>query len=211
MVRLSQSNFIERIIPNFAMHNTRRVFILLSLVALAIAQPCLLARASDSPPLTYFSDELPLAFPKPELLLSMDQVILAKVRVIDRPTFLLLPDQSGRPSGEKLREPWSAWLQMLDIIRGPRPERERLNVRFGGGDPNHDYALGPSIPSQLAREYFVAMYEDAFGFHLIELPISAAKYREWQLEITGFEQERLRLLRKSIEHRNGDWHLREPR
>ncbi|MBW7972454.1 hypothetical protein [Bradyrhizobium sp. BR 10289] len=176
------------------MHNIRDVYILL-MAAFVMIPGSSVVRAADGR-LAYFSDEVPVEVPKPELLPSTGQVIFAKVRVMDRPTFLLLPDQSGRPPAEKLREPWSASLQVLNVIRGPRPERDRLNVRFGGGDPKYDYALGPSIPSQLARDYFVAMYEDALGFHLIEIPISAAKYNEWQQEIIDFERERLRSLRK---------------
>ncbi|PJG52513.1 hypothetical protein CVM73_25440 [Bradyrhizobium forestalis] len=178
------------------MHKIRSVFIFLCLAALAIDQPRP-ARAADGP-ITYFSDEVPLELPKSKLLSSTDQIIVAKVRVLDRPAYLLRPDQSGRPSGEKLlREPWSAWLRVLDVIRGKRPERERLDVSFGGADDLlRSYARAPTTPRQLAQEYFVAMYEDAFGFHLIGLPISTEKYREWQQEITRFEWERQKSLSK---------------
>ncbi|MDA9500873.1 hypothetical protein XI05_26020 [Bradyrhizobium sp. CCBAU 11357] len=59
-----------------------------------------------------------------------------------------------------------------------------------GGTFTHTYALGPSTPRQLAQEYYVAMYEDAFGFHLIGIPMSSERYREWQGEIAKFEIER---------------------
>lgn len=41
-----------------------------------------------------------------------------------------------------------------------------LDIKFDG-ESDRSYALGPSTPRQLAQEYFVAMYEDAVGFHLI--------------------------------------------
>jgi hypothetical protein len=86
---------------------------------------------------------------------------------------------------------------VLDVTRGKRPERERVDVTFGGADDLlRSYARGPSTPCQLAQEYFVAMYEDAFGFHLIGFPISTEKYREWQQEITKFERERQKSLSK---------------
>lgn len=66
-------------------------------------------------------------------------------------------------------------------------------MTFGSG---HSYAEGPSTPRQLAQDYFVAMYEDNSGFHLIGVPIEAAKYTEWQQEIGAFERERVKSLSK---------------
>jgi hypothetical protein len=175
------------------MHIIRSVFVFLCLAALAVVQPRP-ANAADGP-ITYFSDEAPLEIPQSKLLSSTDQVILAKVRVLGRPAYLVGVDQSGRPPHESPREPWAAWLEVLDVIRGKRPERERVGVTFGGGsDLYRSYALGPSTPRQLAQEYFVAMYEDAFGFHLIGFPMSTEKYREWQQEITKFKPERQKSL-----------------
>jgi len=175
------------------MHITRSVFIFLCLAGLAIVQP-LPAKAADGP-ITYFSDETPLELPKSKRFSSTDQIILAKVRVLGRPAYLVGFEQSARPSHERPDEPWAAWIQVLDVIRGKQPEKERLNVTFGGGDDLYrSYALGPSTPHQLAKEYFVAMYEDAIGFHLIGFPMSTEKYREWQQEITKFEWERQKSL-----------------
>ncbi|MGJ5205227.1 hypothetical protein [Bradyrhizobium sp. HKCCYLR20261] len=139
--------------------------------------------------LTYFLEEIPQEIPKPKAPSSEDQVVLAKVRVLNRPTYLVGPDQSGQPARIVPREPWSAWLQVLDVIRGKRPELERINVKFGS---DLSYALGPSTPYQLEQDYFVAMYEDSSGYHLIGLPISAAKYSEWQRVITESDLERTR-------------------
>ncbi|GLH75954.1 hypothetical protein SSBR45G_08620 [Bradyrhizobium sp. SSBR45G] len=130
---------------------------------------------------TYFSEEVPPAIPKPEALLSEDQIVLAKVRVLSRPAYLVGLDQSGQPTRIVPRERWSAWLQVHDVIRGKRPEMERINATFGG---ELNYARGPRTPYQLEQEYFVAMYEDSSGYHLIGVPISLAKYHEWQRVIT---------------------------
>ncbi|MBH5366591.1 hypothetical protein [Bradyrhizobium glycinis] len=123
-------------------------------------------KAADGP-LTYFSVEEPREIPKSKVVSSTDQVILAKVRVLGRPAYLVGVDQSGQPSHDSPREPWAAWLQVLDVISGKRPERDQIDVTFGGGDDLYrSYARGPSTPRQLAQEYFVAMYEDHFGFIL---------------------------------------------
>lgn len=68
-----------------------------------------------------------------------------------------------------------------------------MSVSYGGGDFIHTYIVGPRTPRQLALEYYVAMYEDAFGFHPIELPISVTEYVEWQREISEYERNRLKL------------------
>lgn len=36
------------------------------------------------------------------------------------------------------------------------------------------------------------MYEDTFGFHLIELPISLDEYVEWKREISKYRHNRLK-------------------
>ncbi|MGJ5008225.1 hypothetical protein ACQR05_10660 [Bradyrhizobium oligotrophicum] len=131
--------------------------------------------------LTYFSEELPLEIPKPKAPSSEHEILLAKVRVLGRPAYLVGENQSGQPTRIVPRERWSAWLQVIEVIRGKRPELERINVTFGG-DPS--YARGPRTPYQLEQEYFVAMYEDSSGYHVIGLPISPAKYSEWERVIT---------------------------
>jgi len=167
-----------------------------SLVCGILIWPVAIGKAAADGLLTYFSDEVPLEVPKLQDQPSIDQVVVAKVRVIGPPASLLGIDQSGYPSRGKPKEPLSAMLRVLDVVHGKRPEQELVSVTFGGGDLNHTYALRPGTPRQLAQDYFVAMYEDASGFHLIGLPVSEARYREWRQEISEFERERLKSLPK---------------
>jgi len=159
------------------------------LVCSALTWTTAILKASANDLLTYFSEQVPPEIPKPQTLSSEDRVVVAKVRVLSRPAYLIGPDQSGQRTTRVPRERWSAWLQVSAVIRGKRPEEERISVTFGG-HPNS--ARGPSTPGQLAREYFVAMYEDDSGYHLIGVPISAASYTEWQREITESTLERAR-------------------
>ena len=162
-----------------------------SLACVIFACTATFAEAVDGP-ITYFSDEATFDLAERTRPPSTDQVTVAKVRVMGRPAYLLGPDQSGRPPVEKPREPYGATLEVLDVIRGKRPDRERVSVTFGGGAFTHTYAFGPTTPRQLAQEYYVAIYEDTFGLHLIGIPMSSEQYREWQHEIAVFEHERQR-------------------
>jgi hypothetical protein len=151
------------------------------LVCVVLILTATIVKATADGLFTYFSEEVPLEIPKPKALSSEDQVVLAKVRVLGRPAYLVGENQSGKPMRIVPHERWSAWLQVLDVIRGKRPELERTNVTFGG---DLNYAGGPRTPYQLEQQYFVAMYEDSSGYHLIGVPISLAKYNEWQRVIT---------------------------
>lgn len=173
------------------MHKIRSVLILLCLAALAIVQLAPHARAADTP-LTYFSDKPPFDFSKSARPVPTGQITVAKVRVMGSPAYLMLPDQSGRPPKERPRDPWATTLQVLDVVVGKRPREERVSVSYGGGAFIHTYIVGPRTLRQLAREYYVAMYEDTFGFHLIELPISVNEYVEWQREVSEYERDRLK-------------------
>ncbi|MGY8710175.1 hypothetical protein RAD16_30945 [Bradyrhizobium sp. 18BD] len=161
------------------------------LVSMMLACTTIFAEAADGP-VTYFSDDAAFDLAERTLPPSIDQVTVAKVRVMGRPAYLLGPDQSGRPPVEKPREPYASMLKVLDVIRGKRPEGDLVSVTYGGGTFTHTYAFGPTTPRQLAQEYYVAIYEDTFGLHLIGIPMSSERYREWQHEIAVFEHERHR-------------------
>lgn len=171
------------------MHKLRNIFICLA--ALAIVTPVPLARAADTA-LAYFVDRPPNDFSNSARHVTTEQITVAKVRAMLSPAYLLLPDQGGQPPKEKPRDPWGVTLQVLDVILGKRPNEERVSVSYGGGDFIHTYIVGPVTPRQLAQEYYVAMYEDAFGFHLIELPISLNEYVEWKREISESQHNRLK-------------------
>lgn len=171
------------------MHKLLNIFICLAALAIVTSVP--LARAADTP-LAYFVDRPPNDFSKSARHVPTEQITVAKVRAMSSPASLLLPDQGGWPPKEKPRDPWGVTLQVLDVVLGKRPNEERVSVSYGGGDFIHTYIVGPGTPRQLAQEYYVAMYEDTFGFHLIELPISLDEYVEWKREISEYRHNRLK-------------------
>jgi hypothetical protein len=173
------------------MNKLRSFLVLLCLATLAIVSSVPLARAADTP-LAYFVDRPPSDFSKSARHVPTEQITVTKVRALGSPAYLMLPDQFGRPPMERPRDPWGTTLQVLDVVLGKRPKEERVTVTYGGGDFIHTYIAGPRTPRQLALEYYVAMYEDAFGFHLIELPISTDEYVEWQRENSEYERNRLK-------------------
>jgi hypothetical protein len=50
----------------------------------------------------------------------------------------------------------------------------------------------------VARDYFVAIYEEGGGLHLAGFPSSEASYREWEKEFLEYERTRLRSPGKAI-------------
>ncbi len=101
--------------------------------------------------ITYFSEEIPQEIPKPKVPSSEDNVVLAKVRVLNPPTDIRNVDQSGRPSSNVPREPCAVWLRVLEVIRGKRPELASIYVTFGS---DLSYAEGPTTPASARERLF---------------------------------------------------------
>jgi hypothetical protein len=126
-------------------------------------KPVLLAQMSKNEyrPLTYFLDEPPSDLSQSTLPPSAGEIVVAKVRLTGRSAYLVGRDQSGRPPAEKPPEElFAAWLELLDVVRGKRPAKRFLDATFGLADNSHTYIRHPATPQQLAREYFVAIYEE---------------------------------------------------
>ena len=148
-------------------------------------KPVLLAQMSkiEYRPLTYFLDEPPSDLSQSTLPPSAGEIVVAKVRPMGRSSYLVGRDQSGRPPAEKPPEElFSAQLELLDVVRGKRPAERILRATFGLADNSHTYIRHPTTPQQLARDYFVAIYEEGGRLRLAGFPSSEASYREWEEE-----------------------------
>lgn len=157
-------------------------------------KPVLLAQMSKNEyrPLIYFLDEPPSDLSQSTLPPSAGEIVVAKVRLTGRSAYLVGRDQSGRPPAEKPPEElFAAWLELLDVVRGKRPAKRFLDATFGLADNSHTYIRHPATPQQLARDYFVAIYEEGGRFHLAGFPSSEASYREWEKEFLEYERTRL--------------------
>jgi hypothetical protein len=157
-------------------------------------KPVLLAQMSkiEYRPLTWFLDEPPSDLSQSTLRPSAGEIVVAKVRLTGRSAYLVDRDQSGRPSEKKPEELFAAGLEVLDVVRGKRPAERILHVTFAAAaDNSRTYIRHPATPQQLARDYFVAIYEEGGRLHLAGFPSSEASYREWEKEFLEYERTRI--------------------
>jgi hypothetical protein len=155
-------------------------------------KPVLLAQMSriEYRPLTWFLDEPPSDLSQSTLPPSAGEIVVAKVRLTGRSVSLVGRDQSGRPE-KPPEERFAARLELLNVIRGKRPAERIVHATFGLADNSHTYIRRPATPQQLAREYFVAIYEEGGTLHLAGFPNSEASYREWEKEFLEYDRTRL--------------------
>jgi hypothetical protein len=142
-------------------------------------------------PLTWFLDEPPSDLSQSTLPPSAGEIVVAKVRLRGRSTYLVGRDQSGLPSEKKPEELFAASLEVLDVVRGKRPAERILHATFAAANNSRTYIRHPATPQQLARDYFVVIYEEGGGLHLAGFPSSEASYREWEKEFLEYERTRL--------------------
>jgi hypothetical protein len=157
-------------------------------------KPVLLAQMSriEYRPLTWFLDEPPSDLSQSTLPPSAGEIVVAKVRLMGRSAYLVGRDQSGLPPEKKPEELFAASLELLDVVRGKWPAERILHVTFATAADNiRTYIRHPATPQQLARDYFVAIYEEGDTLHLAGFPSSEASYREWQKEFLEYERTRL--------------------
>jgi hypothetical protein len=156
-------------------------------------KPVLLAQMSriEYRPLTWFLDEPPSDLSQSTLPPSAGEIVVAKVRLMGRSSYLMGRDQSGRPSEKKPEELFAASLEVLDVVRGKRPAERILHATFAAANNSHTYIRHPATPQQLARDYFVVIYEEGGRLHLAGFPNSEASYREWEKEFLEYERTRL--------------------
>ena len=142
--------------------------------------------------LSYFLEEAPADLSMSTLPQTAKQIVVAKVRLSGRSAWLGGRDQSGLPPSGPLPKEWlSAHLTVLDVLRGELPEKSILRVTFGTRDNGRTYIPNPMTPSQLARDYFVAMFsDDSDQMHLAGFPMSEAQYRQWEAEMLEYERKR---------------------
>lgn len=139
-------------------------------------------------PTIYFLSQLPSDVPPlPE---AASDVIVARVKVLERPVFLGGRDQSGfRPGVSPNEDLFASHLQILDVIRGQAAIGATLSVRFGS---RHSRIAIPATPPQLAKSYFVVLYAGKGGIrHLAAFPMDEVQYQEWQRDSLKYEESRI--------------------
>ena len=142
--------------------------------------------ANNQAPLAYFLDQLPPDMEASKLPSSARDVVIAKVRVLEHPSWL-----GKRHSADLPRDVFFIRLRILDVRRGSAAIGADYNIYFG--ERGKDIVF-PNTPEQLAREYIVMMYLDAddIKHRLVGFPISNAQYSRWQAEVSEYRRSRLK-------------------
>ena len=144
--------------------------------------------SQKSTPVSFFMDQLPSDLSTlPE---GASNVVIARVKLLERPVFLGDRDQSGmRPGGSAKDDFLGSRFQVLDVIRGEAVVGAVLAVRFGSG---RSRIAMPVTPQQLDKRYFVVLYADKGGMrHLAGFPIDETQFQEWQHESLRYEDSRI--------------------
>jgi hypothetical protein len=135
----------------------------------------------------HFLDEPPAAGDLAKLPTTARDVIVAKVRIIGGPYYLMGRDQSGVPPPFP-KNLFEAKVEILDVLRGRTVKGAQYNVFFGvpGLGRRDKY---PQTPSQKTRDHFVISYvEDDEERRLAGFPVSEQEYEEWRKEVSDYER-----------------------
>jgi hypothetical protein len=137
---------------------------------------------------SYFLDQAPENIAVSTAPESARDVIVARVRLLERPSYLVGRDQSGRPAVAP-KFPFRAKLKVLDVIRGNAMVGQSISVTFGSFNSSGKRHFGPFTSHQIGRDYFVVIYLGSDDeYHLAGFPIDEARYQQWESEIQGDDQ-----------------------
>jgi hypothetical protein len=143
--------------------------------------------ANHETPTAYFLDKLDGDVDPSKLPATAREVVVAKVRALESPSWVGERHSSGSPPADLPRDVLFIRLKILDVRRGNAAIGEEYNIYFG---ERRNVMAYPITPDQLTREYMVVMYLDADDakHRLVGFPISDAQYSEWQAEFLKYQR-----------------------
>jgi hypothetical protein len=133
----------------------------------------------------HFLDQLPPDPKASELPAAARDVVIAKVRLLQSPTW-----NGPRHPAHPLRDVFFTQIKILDVRSGNAAIGAEYNIYFG----REKEMMYPDTPEQLSREYIVMMYLDADDakHRLVGFPISSAQYTRWQAEVWEYRRSQLK-------------------
>ncbi|MBM3528907.1 MAG: hypothetical protein FJX62_12520 [Alphaproteobacteria bacterium] len=166
--------------------------LVLFVAALSGDAPAQESVAGQGPPtFQYFLDVPPAGQGASSLPVTARDVVVAKVRVAERPAYLVGRDQSGKPPPLP-KDLFFARLEVLEVLSGTVQVGVQQDVFFGTPGLGARQTR-PHTPAQLARGYFVVSYRGEDGVRrLVPFPIGAEAYDAWQKEVFEYERQRSR-------------------
>lgn len=141
----------------------------------------------DKMPIAYFLDRVPDDVDLPTVPNSATDIVVAKVRLQEAPSYLGGRDKSGEPPKNLSKDIFFTRVKISDVRRGGAAIGQIFDVRFGlRGDKRR--LIYPYTPDQLGREYMVVMYLDvADGQHrLAPFSITELQYSQWETEQSAY-------------------------
>jgi hypothetical protein len=107
--------------------------------------------------------------------------LIARVRVLERPAYLIGRDQSGAPPPLP-KDLFYARIQVVQALSGAAQEGTQLEVFFGVPGGGRLYAY-PRTPQQLLRDYVIVSSVGEDGLRRPqEFPLEPEDYQRWEQE-----------------------------
>ncbi|WP_375411244.1 hypothetical protein [uncultured Bradyrhizobium sp.] len=173
-------------------HGRRTVLTVIAVIAVfpfMNHESCAQMVTQDKPPIAYFLDRVPESLDSSTLPKTARDVVIARVRIEGRLTYLVGRDQSGTspPLPSHL---FYARLKITDVRTGHAATGATVDVTFGvPGSPARIHY--PHTPNQLDRDYEVVMYSAEDGeHHLVGFPVSEEQYMKWDAEVRSYDRSR---------------------
>jgi hypothetical protein len=118
-------------------------------------------------------------------------VVIAKVRIVGRVSYLGGRDVSGLPPpGPRTKDLFGARIQVLEVLSGPIVIGAESYVVFGEPSVGRDYIF-PITPRMRELPYFIASFTDQDAVHrLVGFNVSRSEYEEWHNEWLEYERMR---------------------
>jgi hypothetical protein len=154
----------------------RRLSVALAIVAALAAHPARTQQNGEpqSRYLQVFLDRAPLG-----VRVAGKEGLVARVRVLELPVYLVGRDQSGAPPPLP-KDLFYARVQVVQALSGTAQEGTQLEVYFGVPGPGRRYAF-PRTPRQLLRDYVVVSVVGEDGLRrLQEFPLEPRDFEQWE-------------------------------
>jgi hypothetical protein len=145
---------------------------------------------------SYFQKSLPADIDKSILPTGAQDVVVATVRIVGRPTYMVGREQlmPERPAGNWL---YRVKLEILSVDSGSARPGESLNVSFGLPNGSGLRSYHPLTPEQLSQRYAVVMYMDqAKTRSLAGFCISQTEYEAWAEEVRAYERDHSQIVKQ---------------
>lgn len=114
-------------------------------------------------------------------------VMVAKVRVLQPPSYLGGRDDSGQRPTNRPLDTFFARISIVESYTGVGVVGQTYDVRFAPRSDKRVF-IYPYTPEQLSREYFVVIYVDPSDAlrRLAAFPIGDSEYEQWKAETSAY-------------------------